>query len=604
MAKGVGGLLGKADAALVGAATRASLAAVPKDLSKIHGRTAAAYASMARTTGAVYGKALEVIGKVGGELIQNAKTSKLEDPEWTNTKFDKKPKPIVLEEDSAQGREYVTPDAKELDPPGAMNIPGAGDAFKGPEIPSSVTSAPAYTYTDNNGNTEPITIQTTTEKLEELRKELKNVRKLGLDRKGRKAEKNRIRGVIDMIRSENVAFGAFKENMTTMLDRDLINFEASGVYGMDKMLFSRALLAGGKPVKQTDPELAAYDGARAVQGYDKSGKMVFTYVNRYGAPFKNKDGSNMTIDKSAVVSNDFFVPKSEKRPIFDGLINRDFIKKDYKYGSRNFDNVIEKGIDENITDKNTALDAYYYRFDNTSGSLSAALNNVEYDKDGVPQIKETEMSGMLVGALQGIGNKDQFDVSGDGVFDEKDYATQENYAALVKKALSGDDIQLGKSLLKAHLKNQTQVLIEEFKAQEPLPEPPKPPQDRSTESERTMRQQASNLETALKSNRPTTLQINEDMAIKIDPNKRTITETTSGGDTQTITPQKALDLLLGTPAYYNARELYGDLLKGYNEDIEMEPFRERYWYETGKTYQQAKKLYEENQRYKKFSKLP
>ena len=604
MAKGVGGLLGRADATLVGAATRASLAAAPQDLSKIHERTAGAYASMARTTGAVYGKALEVIGKIGGELIQNAKTSKLEDPEWTNTKFDKKPKPIVLEEDSAQGREYVTPDAKELDPPGAMNIPGAGDAFKAPEIPSSVTSAPAYTYTDNNGNTEPITIQTTTEKLEELRKELKNVRKLGLDRKGRKAEKNRIRGVIDMIRSENVAFGAFKENMTTMLDKDLINFEASGVYGMDKMLFSRALLAGGKPVKQTDPELAAYDGARAVQGYDKSGKMVFTYVNRYGVPFKNKDGSNMTIDKSAVVSDDFFVRKSEKRPIFDGLINRDFIKKDYKYGSRNFDNVIEKGIDENITDKNTALDAYYYRFNNTSGSLSAALNNVEYDKDGVPQIKETEMSGMLVGALQGIGNKDQFDVSGDGVFDEKDYATQENYAALVKKALSGNDIQLGKSLLKAHLKNQTQVLIEEFKAQEPPPKLPKQPQDKSTESERTMRQQASNLETALKSNRPTTLQINKDMSIQIDPNKRTITEFAAGGTSQTIAPQKALDLLLGTPAYYNARELYGDLLKGYNEDIEIEPFRKQGLIESNEKYQQAKKLYEENQRYKKFSKLP
>ena len=467
MAKGVGSLLGRADATLVSAATRASLAAVPKDLSKIHERTAAAYASMARTTGAVYGKALEVIGKVGGELIQNAKTSKLEPPQWTNTAFEEKPKSIVLEEDSAQGREYATPDTKELDPPGAINIPGAGDAYKAPEIPSSVTSAPGYTYTDNNGNTEPITIQTTTEKLDDLRRELKNVKKLGLDRKGRKAEKNRIRGVMDMIRSENVAFGAFKENMTTMLDQDLINFEASGVYGMDKMLFSRAMLASGKPVKQTDPNLAAYDGARAIQGYDKSGKMVFTYVNKYGVPFKNKDGSNMTIDKSAIVSGDFFVPKSEKRPVFDGLINRDFIKKNYKYGSRNFDNVIEKGIDENITDKNTALDAYYYRFDNTNGSLSAALNNVEYNNEGVPQIKETEMSGMLIGALQGISNKDQFDVSGDGVFDEKDYATQENYAALVKKALSGDDIQLGKSLLKAHLKNNTQILIEEFKAQEP-----------------------------------------------------------------------------------------------------------------------------------------
>ena len=175
---------------------------------------------------------------------------------------------------------------------------------------------------------------------------------------------------------------------------------------------------------------------------------------------------------------------------------------------------------------------------------------------------------------------------------------------LVKKVLSGDDLQLGKSLLKAHYKNATNAQIEKFKGLEPLPKPPKPPQDRSTESERTMRKQASNLETALKSNRPTTLQINEDMSIQIDPNKRTITEFAKSGDSQIIAPQKALDLLLGTPAYYNARELYGDLLKGYNEDIEIEPFRGQGFFESDEKYQQAKKLYEENQRYKKFSKLP
>ena len=138
MAKGVGSLLGRADATLVGAATRASLAAVPKDLSGVHQRTAAAYASMARTTGAVYGKALEVVGQIGGKLIENARINTLEpESQWSDNQmggFEKKPdaapKPSVdpIEVKPLKpGVENVITDP-ELDPPGVINIPGAGDA--------------------------------------------------------------------------------------------------------------------------------------------------------------------------------------------------------------------------------------------------------------------------------------------------------------------------------------------------------------------------------------------------------------------------------------------------------------------------------------------
>ena len=455
MAKGVGGLLGRADATLVGAATRASLAAVPKDLSGVHQRTAAAYASMARTTGAVYGKALEVVGQIGGKLIENARINTLEpESQWSDNQME------MFQDLKDKRTSGVDPDNKT----GMVKV-------RDPKT-GKIVDVPAenrFTHFDNNGNQNIITPQTTNQKLEELRDELKNVKKLGLDRKGRKAEKGRIRNAIDMIRQENVAFGAFQQSMTKMLEQDQVNFEASGIYGMGKMLFSQALLAAGKPVKQTDPNLAAYDGARAIQGYDKNGRMVFTYVNKQGIPFKNEDGSNMTIDKSAIASGNLFIAKSEKRPIMDGLINTQFIQKNYKAGFQDFENLINKGVDENITDKNTFLDIAHYHSSNTTGSLASVLNNVEYNEDGVPQIKETEMSGLLVGALQGLGNKDQFDVSGDGVFDEKDYATQENYAMLVKKVLSGDDLQLGKSLLKAHYKNATNAQIEKFKGLEPDP---------------------------------------------------------------------------------------------------------------------------------------
>ena len=455
MAKGVGSLSGRADATLVGAATRASLAAVPKDLSGVHQRTAAAYASMARTTGAVYGKALEVVGEIGGKLIENAKINTLEpESEWSDNQMEMF---VDLKDKRTSG----------IDPDNKTGMVKVRDPKTGKIV--DVPAENRFTHFDNNGNQNIITPQTTNQKLEELREELKNIKNLGLDRKGRKAEKGRIRNVMDKIRQENVTFGAFQKTMTTMLSQDQVNFEASGIYGTGKMLFSQALLAAGKPVKQTDPNLAAYDGARAIQGYDKNGRMVFTYVNKQGIPFKNEDGSNMTIDKSAIASGDLFIAKSEKRPIIDGLINTQFIQKNYKAGFQDFENLINKGVDENITDKNTFLDIAHYHSSNTTGSLASVLNNVEYNEDGVPQIKETEMSGLLVGALQGLGNKDQFDVSGDGVFDEKDYATQENYAMLVKKVLSGDDLQLGKSLLKAHYKNATNAQIEKFKGLEPAP---------------------------------------------------------------------------------------------------------------------------------------
>jgi hypothetical protein len=410
---------------------------------------------MARTTGAVYGKALEVVGQIGGKLIENARINTLEpESQWSDNQME------MFQDLKDKRTSGVDPDNKT----GMVKV-------RDPKT-GKIVDVPAenrFTHFDNNGNQNIITPQTTNQKLEELRDELKNVKKLGLDRKGRRAERGRIRNAMDMIRQENVTFGAFQKNMTTMLAQDQINFEASGIYGMGKMLFSQALLAAGKPVKQTDPNLAAYDGARAIQGYDKNGRMIFTYVDKYGVPFKNEDGSNMTIDKSSIASGNLFIAKSEKRPIIDGLINTQFIQKNYKAGFQDFENLINKGVDENITDKNTFLDIAHYHSSNTTGSLASVLNNVEYNEDGVPQIKETEMSGLLVGALQGLGNKDQFDVSGDGVFDEKDYATQENYAMLVKKVLSGDDLQLGKSLLKAHYKNATNAQIEKFKGLEPAP---------------------------------------------------------------------------------------------------------------------------------------
>ena len=428
---------GKADPTLVGAATKAALAAVPGDLSGVHQRIARAHTAMAQTTGAVWGKALEVIGTVGGKLIENAKQVDPTDSQWNQnqSKFLES-----LKEARARG----------IDPSNETGMVKVRNPKTG-EF-ESVPAENRFTHFDNNGNQNLITIQTTEEKIDSLRKELSSVRKLDLDRKGKKKERARIRRVMDNVRQENVDFAAFAQTMTTQLGQDLINQKASGIYNLPGMLFSQAMLAKGESVKQTDPDLAMYDGARAIQGYDDDGRMVFTYVNKDGIPFKDKEGNNMTIGKGDL--NTLFVPNSPQQGVMDALIDPKAIKNNWRRGIENFEHEVNRSIDASIKDKNTFLDIAYYNSTNSNGSLADNLNAIEISEGGVAEAKETEMFGMFIGAIEGINGKDKLDVTGDGKFNEEDYATQENYAALVKKALSGENLQLGKNLLKMHFNNQ------------------------------------------------------------------------------------------------------------------------------------------------------
>ena len=76
MAKSTGGLMGRADATLVGAATKAAAANTPKDLSRVHERMAKSYAATAKNTGQIWSKAIATIGQVGTALINKAKVAR------------------------------------------------------------------------------------------------------------------------------------------------------------------------------------------------------------------------------------------------------------------------------------------------------------------------------------------------------------------------------------------------------------------------------------------------------------------------------------------------------------------------------------------------
>ena len=425
---------GSADATLVQAASKAAAASVPYDQSNTHRRLSRSYAEMAKATGDMWGKAIEVVGNVGSALVENAKSTNL-DGAWEENQDQ-------LVKDKTSG---VNPDNKT----GMVNVrnPKTGEI-------EEVAAENRFTHFDNNGNGNSITIQSTEEKLVSLRNELNSVKKnKTLSRDERKAEKRRIRNVIDNIRNSNIGFGDFSESMTQQLASGGINTKASGMYNMTGMLFADAMLAQGKPVEQTDPNLAMYNGARAVKGYDDNGEMVFTYVDKGGSPFKDKDGKNVTITKNDL--NKLFVPVSPQREVMAGLVNKKEIRKNIKYGPDEFKDVINNTVNQGVVDKNTYLDlAFSNPSPDSTGSLADALNAVEFDDEQVPTASETPMFQTLISTIEGISGKDDLDVTGDGKFTKEDYATQENYDMLVKKALSGDNLELGKSLLKMHYNNE------------------------------------------------------------------------------------------------------------------------------------------------------
>ena len=447
-----------ADSTLVRQATRAAMANIPADQSAIHKRISGAYAKEAAARGEMWGKAIKVVGDIGSELIKKAKKNKIKEFNNKNKKFDKGQTTV----------DFI---------PGTENEDGMPEIDYDSETTTFTASdGSTFTTTDINGNVKPIDVMTTEEKLRDIRKQLTDLawfKKNTIDpstgkpwaKEAKKKEKQRLRNVRDNIRKSNIDFGAFQEVMQTTIAQENINTIASGMYNAEGMLFAQAMLANGDPVEQKDPNLAAYDGASAVQGYDSEGNMIFTYVNKDGVPFQ-KDGKNMTIAKEDLDS--LVVPKSPKRAVFDTLIDDNALIKNRRYGTSRFHNHINKVVKEQVTDKNTFLDLAFYQGDGTSSSLADALNGIEYDADGVASVKETPMFNMLMEAIDNISveEKNELDVSGDNKLTEKDYNTQENLDKLILKVLSGDNLQLGKNLLEMHYKNAIDTRMDEINAED------------------------------------------------------------------------------------------------------------------------------------------
>ena len=513
-------LLGKADTTLVKAATDAAMANVPVDISRVHERISKAHAKMTTSVGKSWGVALKAIGEIGTALVQNARDKK-DDTENFENNTDKPPtspkdiKDITSGEIKSnletKGLKLVDKDTKN---PFAGSSTFGGDDPLGssagrttiasmqesvdllPKAPEALgwQALPTFDHVDTHDNTSTITVANTEQHVEALRDQihgLSDARKTGLkdiDTEGAvegwskeeislkkknlktfyKGEKRRLNRVKEATNNSNRRFAEFNEVLKSQLEGGTINMNASGMYGANKMNFANALLNKGTPLA---------DGSKAVQGYDEKGNMTFMYVDKNNRPIKS-GGKNLTLAEGDVGS--LLVQESPLRPLVDGLIDLKNIRKDYKYGIGNFSTQIARTVDEKVKDKNTFLDLAFYQSENTDSSLADTLHDVKYNKDKTPILDRedpTDLAGAFITGLADMGNPEDYskenphpyDQDQDGDFDKDDYMTEENYMAIVKKALSGDDLNFSKFLLKKHLELQTAGHLDEaFKKNNPV----------------------------------------------------------------------------------------------------------------------------------------
>tara|TARA_R110002110_G_scaffold212071_2_gene425032 strand:+ start:688 stop:2370 length:1683 start_codon:yes stop_codon:yes gene_type:complete len=513
-------LLGKADTTLVKAATDAAMANVPVDISRVHERISKAHAKMTTSVGKSWGVALKAIGEIGTALVQNARDKK-DDTENFENNTDKPPtspkdiKDITSGEIKSnletKGLKLVDKDTKN---PFAGSSTFGGDDPLGssagrttiasmqesvdllPKAPEALgwQALPTFDHVDTHDNTSTITVANTEQHVEALRDQihgLSDARKTGLkdiDTEGAvegwskeeislkkknlktfyKGEKRRLNRVKEATNNSNRRFAEFNEVLKSQLEGGTINMNASGMYGANKMNFANALLNKGTPLA---------DGSKAVQGYDEKGNMTFMYVDKNNRPIKS-GGKNLTLAEGDVGS--LLVQESPLRPLVDGLIDLKNIRKDYKYGIGNFSTQIARTVDEKVKDKNTFLDLAFYQSENTDSSLADTLHDVKYNKDKTPILDRedpTDLAGAFITGLADMGNPEDYskenphpyDQDQDGDFDKDDYMTEKNYMAIVKKALSGDDLNFSKFLLKKHLELQTAGHLDEaFKKNNPV----------------------------------------------------------------------------------------------------------------------------------------
>ena len=427
-------LLGKADATLVAAASKAAMANVPKDLSGVHARMGRAMQKGAEAIGKGFKSALEGAGRAADKLIETnkAKASDTETDYKRNqledfTIKDEKIKAILKNQEDEMHRLGLIPeDKKELN---------------------------EYSFTDNTGNQIPLDIRNVEEQIKEIRNERLSLRWLGENRKEytkdeRKVRREQLRTQEANLRNSAVGFRAYQERINTLLamrSGEGINVAATGA---SNLTFATAVNNGGKPLE---------DGSRAIMGFTGDGKMVFNWVDKSGRQIVDNNGKAYSADMATI--EDYIVVAD---PMARGAIDVAMNPKPHRLlGSKGnkYNPIPVKDAVNAIQGKNAYLDAINYD-KGMSASLAATLHGVKaFDENDNPIFGDTLLSTEVYAALNSLGDKYNYD--GEGDVDAADFSTPDNYKKLVNAILSGEDLELGKTVLRQHLHNENRVPYEE-----------------------------------------------------------------------------------------------------------------------------------------------
>ena len=442
-------LLGKADATLIQAATKAAMAGVPADMTRIYENFSRSYERATRRMGQSFKEAVGKAADAGVKLSEKARENKnnIENVETYENNLNFQTKPSNLEKEISGPKigddgQTKFPDLSDISlersKPTLTEKKEFGEVTK--EFKDEV--AKTYSITNVNGNEDVLTTKTISEQLNDIRKEKISLGILGKDRKKfTKEEKKKRKKELDILesnlRASALQFKTFENTATALIESDNFNSEATGELNQN---FLRALLSKGEPLE---------DGSRAIMGFDEKGKMGFVYIDKYGDPIMGRDGKKLTKRQDNI--DKLLVPASAAREVYGahGPLQRKLGLAGYPYDRT----VSDSNIEAQVRTKNDALDILYYQGIGMEQSIAEALHGVKTGKDGTISLEPSLLGAKVFAEL----NTENWDNSGDGTVDQQDFATPKNYEKLVNYILSGDDLKLTKQVIKNYAADQEQI---------------------------------------------------------------------------------------------------------------------------------------------------
>jgi len=504
-----GPLLGKADATLVQASTKAAMARVPKSMAPIHQRVMAARSAGMRAMGQGFAKLIEAAGKLGGKLIERNRVST--DPDTGSysgqeAQYDQPQEQTSVAElsfdDDAKIKKFNNQinnlqgdlEYKDLSDDKKNEVDKLNKKIKNRTERLGKRAAVTFTHVDSEGGDVPVEMKTVKQQVKGIRKDIIRVRRLDKIPEDatnedkeltleayKKQEIEKLQKIKNNVKESSVKFSIANNLLKEKINLGAIDNTASIYHDEEKYFFAHALLAStdNKTLDKNDPDIPEkYKGSRAIQAYDKNGMSVLLFVDRYGKQIK-KDGEPITIDPTnadlLLVSEDPNI-----KQIIDNATNSKANRRDGKDGG-DFAKERINAIDDAIKSKDQFKYASFYKSPDASASDSLAntLHGLITSDTGDADLKSTMLSDFIFGEIMKQTDPEiikQFDIAGeddktkgDNKLTTEDFVISSgvdkktaekvvaNYKELIEYILKGEDIELSKKILKTHLQITAQT---------------------------------------------------------------------------------------------------------------------------------------------------